>query len=67
VVFYTTIEIQIIFEMLLALIASQLAIIGQLGKKIYLEKIRLFLESRDNMLKGNNLVNKVTRDIFALF
>jgi len=53
--------------MLLALIASQLAIIGQLGKNIYLEKIRLFLESRDNMLKGNNLVNKVTRDIFALF
>jgi len=36
VVFYTTIEAQIIFEMLLVLVTGQLAVTGQLGRKVYL-------------------------------
>ena len=43
----TTIEVQIVFEMLLALITGQLAIAGQLGKEVYLWSIRLFLRSRE--------------------
>jgi len=35
-VFYTTIEAQIVFKMLLALVTGQLAIIGQLGREIHL-------------------------------
>ena len=46
VVFCTTIEVQIVFEMLFALITGQLAIAGQLGKEVYLWSIRLFLGSR---------------------
>ena len=42
----TTIEAQIVFEMLLALVTSQLAIAGQLGRKVHLQIIRLLLGSR---------------------
>ena len=42
---YTVTEAQIVFKMLLALIANQLTIIGQLGKEVYLWRIRLFLGS----------------------
>ena len=42
---YTTIEAQIVFETLLALITGQLAIAGQLGRKVHLQSIRLFLGS----------------------
>ena len=35
-VFYTTIEIQIVFETLLALVTGQLAITGQLGREVHL-------------------------------
>ena len=45
-VFYTTIEVQIIFETLLALITGQLAIVGQLGREVHLWKIWLFPGSR---------------------
>jgi len=45
VVSYTTIEAQIIFEMLLALVTSQLAIASQLRREVYSWRIRLFLES----------------------
>ena len=36
VVSCTTIEAQIVFEMLLALVTSQLAIAGQLGREVHL-------------------------------
>jgi len=35
VVFCTTIEAQIVFEMLLALVTGQLAIAGQLGREVH--------------------------------
>jgi len=67
VVSYTTIEIQILFETLLALITSQLAIIGQLGGEVHHEELDCFLGARDNMLEGNSLTDKATRDILVLF
>ena len=45
VVSCTTIEAWVVFEALLALITSQLAIAGQLGRKVYLQSIGLFLGS----------------------
>ena len=68
VVFYTTIEILVVFKTLLALITSQLAITGQLEKEVYLQSIWLLLGAGD----GNNLeeefsADKAARDIFALF
>jgi len=45
VVFCTTIEAQIAFEMLLALITGQLAVAGQLERKVHLWSIGLFLGS----------------------
>jgi len=45
-VFCTAIEVQIVFEALLVLVTSQLAIAGQLGREIYLWSIGLLLESR---------------------
>ena len=45
VVFYTAIETQIVFEILLALVTSQLAIAGQLRREVHLQSIRLLLES----------------------
>ena len=41
----TTIETQIVFKTLLALVTGQLAIAGQLGREIYLQSIRLLLGS----------------------
>ena len=46
VVSCTTIEAQIIFEMLLALITGQLAIAGQLGREVHPRSIGLLLGSR---------------------
>jgi len=45
-VFCTTIEAQIVFETLLALVAGQLAIAGQLGREVHPRSIRLLLGSR---------------------
>ena len=42
---YTTIEAQVVFETLLALVASQLAIAGQLGREVHPWSIGLFLGS----------------------
>ena len=42
----TAIEAQIVFEVLLVLVAGQLAIAGQLGREIHLWSIRLLLGSR---------------------
>jgi len=46
VVSYTTIEAQVVFKMLLALITGQLAITGQLGRKVHPWSIGLLLGSR---------------------
>jgi len=45
VVSCTTIEAQIVFETLLALVAGQLAIAGQLGRKVHPQSIGLLLGS----------------------
>ena len=45
VVFCTAIEAQIVFEVLLVLVAGQLAIAGQLGREVHLWSIRLLLGS----------------------
>ena len=42
----TAIEAQIVFKTLLALVAGQLAIAGQLGREVHLRSIRLLLENR---------------------
>ncbi len=44
-VFCTTIEVKIVFETLLALVAGQLAIAGQLGREVHLRSIGLLLGS----------------------
>jgi len=46
VVFCTAIEAQIVFEMLFALVAGQLAIAGQLGREVHPRSIGLLLGSR---------------------
>ena len=43
---YTTIETQVVFETLLALITGQLAIASQLGREVHLQSIGLLLRSR---------------------
>ena len=45
VVFYTAIEAQVIFKALFVLVTGQLAIVGQLGEEIHLQRIGLFLRS----------------------
>jgi len=45
VVSCTTIETQVVFKMLLALIIGQLAIAGQLGREVHPQSIELFLGS----------------------
>ena len=45
VVSYTAIKAQVVFEILLVLITGQLAIVSQLGKKVYLQSIGLLLVS----------------------
>jgi len=45
VVSCTTIEAQVVFEVLLALITGQIAINGQLGREVHLQRIGLFLGS----------------------
>jgi len=46
VVFCTVIEAQVVFETLLVLVTSQLAVAGQLGREVHLWSIELFLRSR---------------------
>ena len=56
VVFYTTIEVQVVFKMLFVLVTGQLAIAGQLGR----------MEDRDS-LEEEVLVDETARDGFILF
>ena len=46
VVFCTTIEAQIVFEMLLALVTGQLAVAGQLGREVHPQSVGLLFGSR---------------------
>ena len=59
----STIEVQIIFKMIFALIAGQLAIVGQLGGEI---QLNCFLEAEENMFKKDDLADKAIKDVFAL-
>ena len=43
----TTIETQIVFKILFALVTGQLAIAGQLGRQVHLQSIGLLLGSRE--------------------
>jgi len=45
VVSCTAIEVQVVFETLLALVTGQLAIVGQLGREIHPQSIGLLLGS----------------------
>ncbi len=62
---YTVTEAQIVFKMLLALIANQLTIIGQLGKRSIYGELDCFLEVVDNVLERDDLADKATRDVFS--
>jgi len=55
-VFCTTIETQIVFEMLLALVAGQLSIAGQLGREVHLWSVRLLLESGEQRWLGERIL-----------
>jgi len=52
----TTIEVQIVFETLLALVASQLFIAGQLGREVHLWSIRLLLRSGGQRWLGGRVI-----------
>ena len=52
----TAIEAQIVFEMLLVLIAGQLAITGQLGREVHLQSVRLLLGSRGQRWLGEGVL-----------
>ena len=54
-VFCTAIEAQIVFETLLALIAGQLAIAGQLGREVHPQSIGLLLGSRRQIWFGGRI------------
>jgi len=58
VVSYTTIEAQIVFEMLLVLVAGQLAIAGQLGREVHLRSIGLLLGSGGWRWLGGRVLGK---------
>ena len=45
-VFCTAIEVHVVFEMLLALVAGQLSIAGQLGREVHSWSVRLLFGSR---------------------
>ena len=63
----TTIEAQIVFEMLLALVAGQLAIASQLGREVHLQSIGLLLGSGDrDGLEEGFLADEAAGDGFAL-
>jgi len=57
-VFCTTIEAQIVFEMLLALITGQLSIAGQLGREVHLWSVRLLFGSRGQRWLGGRVLGR---------
>ena len=65
---YTTIEAQVVFEILLVLVTDQIAITSQLGREVHLQDIGLFLRRGDrDDLEKEFLAGQATRDMFALF
>jgi len=58
VVFCTAIEAQIVFETLLAYVAGQLAIAGQLRREVYLRSIRLLLGSKRRKWLGERVLGR---------
>ena len=56
VVSCTTIEAQIVFEMLLALVTGQLAIAGQLGREVHPQSVRLLLGSGGRRWLGEKVL-----------
>jgi len=58
VVFCTVIEVQIVFEMLFALVAGQLAIVGQLGREVHPWSIGLLLGSRGQKGLGGGVLGR---------
>ena len=58
VVFCTAIEAQIVFETLLALVASQLAIAGQLGREVHPRSIGLLLGSGGRRWLGGGILGR---------
>ena len=54
----TAIEAQIVFETLLALVAGQLAIAGQLGREVHLWSVRLLLESGEQRWLGEGILGR---------
>ena len=55
-VFCTTIEAQIVFKTLLVLVTGQLAIAGQLGRKVHLRSVRLLLGSGGRRWLGGRVL-----------
>jgi len=53
---YTTIEAQIVFETLLALVAGQLSIAGQLGREVHPWSVRLLLGSGGQRWLGGRVL-----------
>ena len=58
VVSCTTIEAQIVFEMLLVLVTGQLSIAGQLGREVHLRRVRLLLGSRGRRWLGERVLGR---------
>ena len=54
----TAIEAQIVFEMLLVLVAGQLAIAGQFGREVHLRSIRLLLGSGGQRWLGGGVLDR---------
>ena len=54
----TAIEAQIVFKTLLALVAGQLAIAGQLGREVHLQSLRLLLGSRGWRWLGGRVLGR---------
>jgi len=52
----TTIKAQIVFEMLLVLVAGQLSMAGQLGREVHLQSIRLLLGSSGQRWLGGRVL-----------
>ena len=54
----TTIEAQIVFEMLLALVTGQLAIAGQLGREVHLQSVGLLFRSGGQRGLGKRILGR---------
>ena len=54
----TAIEVQIVFEMLLVLVAGQLAIADQLGREVHLQSIGLLLGSGGRRWLGGRVLGR---------